>query len=61
MTDMAVIQTIGTPEQHIFCTGVDLNILQALKHMDLEITNAFLTHYVGTSAQANTWAYPPSP
>lgn len=61
MNDMGVIQTIGTPELHIFCTGTDLNILQALKHIDLQIANDFSTHYVGTNAQTNTWTYPPFP
>lgn len=43
MTDMANIQTSGTPEPYIFYTGAELNVVQARKHTDLEITNAFPT------------------
>lgn len=61
MTDTAIFQSTGTPKPHIFCTGAYLNILQALKHTGLQHYNAFLTHYVGMSAQANAWTYLPSP
>lgn len=49
-------------QNHTF--SVQVQIWTSYRHWNTQtcnITNAFLTHYVGKSAQANTWAYLPSP